>query len=255
MKVLIVEDELFARQRVVKLLGDLNWITTIKESENGLKAIEQIEKFQPDIIFLDVNLQDMTGFEVLQQIKVVPKPIVIFVTAYDFHAQKAFDFDAFDFLLKPFKNERFFKTMDKVSRLSKAEANENFEKRVEELIRLHELKSKRDSATQKLPIKLGNKTILIDAVNIHYITASGYYAEIFTEENKYLTRESLNNLNQILDGNLFFRVHRSHIINLDFIQEIVHSDYSEIDVRMKDKKLIRVSKSQKKEFLTKLGLR
>lgn len=255
MKTLIVEDELYARQRILKLLGEVNWISEVQESDSGKMAIEHIDQFRPDLIFLDVNLQDMTGFDVLQQIKIEPKPIIIFVTAYDYHAQKAFDFDAFDFLLKPFKNERFFKTMDRVSKITTSEANDQFDKRVEELIRMHELKNKREFVTQKLPIKLGNKTILLDVTNINYITASGYYAEVFTNDNKFLTRESLNNLNEILDSNKFFRVHRSHIINLDFIQEIVHSDYSEIDIRMKDKKLIRVSKSQKKEFLTKLGLK
>jgi len=255
MKALIIEDELYARQRIKILLNEVDWVTHVEESENGEEAIAHINKFSPDLLFLDVNLQDMTGFEVLQQIHINPKPIIIFVTAYDFHAQKAFDVDAFDFLLKPFKNERFFKTMEKVSKLTKSEANREFNKRVEELIRLHELKNKKESATQKLPIKLGNKTILIDVINIHYINASGYYAEIFTEDNKYVTRESLNNLSSILDENQFFRVHRSNIINLDYIQEIVHSDYSEIDVRMKDKKLIRVSKSQKKDFLIKIGLK
>lgn len=255
MKVLIIEDELFARQRILKLLQEVDWVNEVNESGSGREALEHIKKHEPDLLFLDVNLQDMTGFEVLQQIEVNPKPIVIFVTAHDFHAHKAFDFDAFDFLLKPFKNERFHKTMEKVSKISKAEANDQFDRRVKELIRLHELKNKKENGTQKLPIKIGNKTLLIEVEKINYIEASGYYAEIFVDGRKFLTRESLNNLSEILDENQFLRIHRSHIINLNFVQEIVHSEYSEVDVRMKDQQLFRVSKSQKKEFFEKIGLK
>lgn len=255
MKALIVEDELFARQRIVKLLNEIDWVSHIEEVGTGEGAIEKIESFEPDLLFLDVNLQDMTGFDVLQQINLDPKPIVVFVTAHDYYAHKAFDMDAFDFLLKPFKNERFFKTMNKVSKMTKSQANHQFDKRMEELIQLHEKMTRKESGTSKLPIKLGNRTLLIDVEHITYITASGYYAEIFTADNKYLTRESLNNLIELLDERQFFRVHRSHIINLKYVQEIVHSDYSEVDVRMKDKKLIRVSKAQKKKFLTKIGLK
>lgn len=255
MRALIVEDEIFARERVKKLLGEVEWVDEILESENGATAVTEINTRKPDLVFLDVNLQDMTGFDVLQQIEIDPKPLVIFVTAHDFYAQRAFDFEAFDFLLKPFKNERFFKAMDKISQIPRNKINEQFDARVMELIKLHESQQNKQSSNQKLPIKLGNKTILIDVESIHYITASGYYAEIFTEGNKYLIRESLSNLNELLNPDRFFRVHRSHIVNFDYIQEIVHSDYSEIDIRMKDKKLIRVSKSQKKEFLKKLGLK
>lgn len=256
MKVLVVEDELFSRKRVISLLKEVDFVSEVKECESGTAAIETIETYRPDLIFLDVNLQDMTGFDVLQQIDISPKPIVIFVTAYDNYAPKAFDFDAFDFLLKPFKNERFYKAMDKVSKISRKEANYDFDKRVQELIELHDSRNKTENNhSKKLPIKLGNKTMLIELNHINYVCASGYYAEIFTGDNKYVTRESLNNLIDILDPDHFFRVHRSTIVNLNFIQEIVHSDYAEIDVRMKDKKLIRVSKAHKKDFLKKLGLK
>ena len=97
--------------------------------------------------------------------------------------------------------------------------------------------------------------MLIDSSKIRYICASGYYAEIYTDENKYLIRESLNRLTEMLNENTFFRVHRSTIVNLNFIQEIVHSDYAEIDIRMTDRKLFSVSKAHKKSFLKKLGLK
>src|SRR5690606_20266021 len=95
---------------------------------NGKSAIAESDKKRPGLIFLDINMKDMNGFEVLQKIALSPKPIVIFVTAYDNYALKAFDVDAFDFLLKPFKDERFFRTIEKIRKISSNEADENFEK-------------------------------------------------------------------------------------------------------------------------------
>lgn len=254
MKALVIDDEELARKRVLNLLEEVQDIEILGECSNGKTAITQINQNQPDLIFLDINMKDMNGFEVLQKIEISPKPIVIFVTAYDNYALKAFDVDAFDFLLKPFKDQRFFKTIDKVLKTSKIEADSNFEKRIIELFNLHKLRSRNENLKFKLPVKQGNKTVLLDPVNIMYITASGYYAEIFVDNKKYVLRESLNNLCELLDENSFFRIHRSSIVNLNHVKEIVHSEYSEIDARMSDDKLLHISKSHKKEFLEKIGL-
>ena len=103
-------------------------------------------------------------------------------------------------------------------------------------------------------MKQGNKTVLIDPRNILYIIASGYYAEIYTTLGKYVLRESLNNLEEQLSRQAFFRIHRSTIVNIDQVKEIVHSEYSEVDAKMNDNKLLHISKSNKKEFLEKLGI-
>lgn len=200
-------------------------------------------------------MKDMNGFEVLQRIEMSPKPIVIFVTAYDNYASRAFDVDAFDFLLKPFKDQRFFKTINKVLSISRTEADRNFEKRIKELFELYSKeKTKTASSPVKIPVKQGNKTALINQADILYIVASGYYAEIYTDEKKYVLRESLSNLMEILDENSFFRIHRSTIVNINQVKEIVHSEYSEIDARMTDDKLLHISKSHKKEFMEVLGI-
>lgn len=107
---------------------------------------------------------------------------------------------------------------------------------------------------QKLPAKLGNKIVLIDFYHIMYISAAGCYAEITTYGDKYVIRESLNNIIKILDPADFFRVHRSSIVNLHFVQEITYSNHAEIDLQMKDKKIIRVSKSNKKTLLGRWGI-
>lgn len=251
MKAIIVDDEPLARKRISDLLIELDTVEVVKECSSGKKAIQEINKLKPDVVFLDINLKDLTGFQVLQKIEVFPKPVVVFVTAHDKHAQKAFDFEAFDFLLKPFKEERFFKTMDKVFKTTQKQVDENFDKILGQFFKHNE------KTTNKYPFKLavrqGNKTVLLEKSKIEYILASGYYAEIYKKDKKYITRESLNNLIEILDPEIFFRVHRSAIINVNFVQEIIHSGFSEIDVRMKDNRLVRISKSQKRKFLSKIG--
>lgn len=258
MKILIVDDEKLARERVINVLYKMDFPVEIKESSSGEEAIKNLNEFSPDLLFLDIDLKDMNGFEVLKNFKGKQKPVVVFITAHDAYALQAFDVEAFDFLLKPFKNERLKKTIEKVSEMSKGDANKHFKKRLDELYELfHNSTSTNNSfvGTTKLPIKIGNKTLLIETSAIQYISASGYYAEIYVEDNKYLIRESLFNLIEMLDPNIFFRVHRSTIINTNFIHEIIHCDYAQIDIRMKNKKIISVSKAQKKEFMKKIGLK
>jgi two-component system LytT family response regulator len=254
MKALVIDDEELARKRVLKLLETVPEIEVVGECSNGKIAVDSINGLQPDLIFLDINMKDMTGFEVLQKVKISPKPIVIFVTAYDNYALKAFDVDAFDFLLKPFKDQRFFRTIDKVLSISESEANANFEKRIIEVFNLYKSKSGQTELTQKLLIKQGKKTILLDPLEVMYITASGYYAELFVKDKKYVMRETLSNLCKNLDTDVFLRIHRSTIVNLHHVKEIVHSDFSEIDARMTDLKLLHISKSHKKDFLEKIGI-
>lgn len=254
MRALIIDDEELARRRVINLLEEVPSIKVVAECSNGKTAIKQINQEKPDLIFLDINMKDMNGFEVLQKVEINPKPIVIFVTAYDSYATRAFDVEAFDFLLKPFKDQRFFKTIDRVLKTSKKEADSLFEKRFEELFSVYSGTLGTAKTSAKIPVKQGNKTVLIDPRNILYIIASGYYAEIYTTSGKYVLRESLNNLEELLAKDVFFRIHRSTIVNIDQVKEIVHSDYSEVDARMNDDKLLHISKSNKKEFLDKLGI-
>jgi len=248
MKAIIVDDEILARKRIGTLLKKIKEIEIIQECATGKSAIVEINKLKPDLIFLDINLKDLNGFQVLQSVEVHPKPFVVFVTAHVSHAAKAFDFEALDFLLKPFKEERFYKTIQKVLQTPRGETEKIYERHLETLSKI------KKNVSSKLPIRQGNKTALLSTSKIKYILASGYYAEIYTKERKYVIRESLSNLDEMLDPGKFFRVHRSAIVNLSYIQEIVHSNFSEIDARMKDERLISVSKSMKKEFFKRLGI-
>ncbi len=254
MKALVIDDEELARKRILKLLEKVPQIEVLGECSNGKTAIISIDQLQPDLIFLDINMKDMNGFEVLQKMKISPKPIIVFITAYNNYALKAFEVEAFDFLLKPFKDQRFFRTIDRVLEMSKSDADSNFQKRFVELFNLYNIKSEKVVAPAKFLIRQGNKTILISPMDIMYITSSGYYAEIFVENKKYMIREALTKLCDELDKTIFFRIHRSSVVNINFVREIVHSSFSEIDAKMIDNKMLRISKSHKNEFLEKIGM-
>jgi len=258
-KTLIIDDEPLARLRLVNLLEDVPEIEVLCECGTGKEAVNKINEIEPDLIFLDIQLKDMTGFDVLEEINSSSKPMVIFVTAYDNFALKAFDFFAFDYLLKPFKDERFYKSTFKAIDHFKTGSLNVFDDKLNSLL---DYIKKPDSNTaknskitkSKLPVKLGNKISFIDTQAIKYISASGYYAEIFTDDKKHLLRESLSKLIEELNAESFIRIHRSTIINLNYISELIHSNYGEIDVKMNDHKLFRISKSYKKDFLNKMGL-
>ncbi|MCJ7757852.1 MAG: LytTR family DNA-binding domain-containing protein [Gillisia sp.] len=253
MKALIVDDEVLARKRILNLLNSVEQINVIEECSDGKTAIEKINELKPDLVFLDINMTDMNGFEVLSNIQISPKPIVIFITAHENYARDAFDYEAFDFILKPYRDERFYKAIDKLLKLSPKEIDQDFDKKMQEFFKLN-VEQNKIQEPLRIAVKLGNRTILLESEKIKYICASGSYAEIYTDENKYLLRQSLKSLIKLLGKKNFIKVHRSAIVNINFIKEIVHSEYSELDVRMKDNKLIRVSKSNKKELLLLLGI-
>lgn len=257
LKTLIIDDEPLARKRIRNLLTDINELKLIGECKNGNEAINNIEKFNPDLIFLDIELKDITGFDVLEKSQPQKTPLVVFITAYDEFALKAFDFFAFDYLLKPFKDERFYKTIKKLINHTKKGEIQGFNDKINELLNAVKnptILDNYNTIKYKLPIKLGNKISFINIDEIKYITASGYYAEIHTDNKKFLLREPLAKLINQLDQNSFSRIHRSTIINIRFVKELINSNYGEMDVKMLDNTIFRISKSYKKEFSLKMGV-
>ena len=252
---IIIDDEPLARQRISNLLVEISEINLIGECSTGKKGIQTINELKPKLIFLDIQLKDMSGFNVLEEIDTSIKPIIIFITAYNEYALKAFEFFAFDYLLKPFKDERFFKSTKKVIELIKQKDSSLLKDNIQNLLNyINTDKIIKHSPLVKFPIKLGNKVLFINSSEIKYFKASGYYVEIHTNLKKHLLRESLSHLIEELNPDDFIRIHRSTIINLNFILELISSNYGEIDVKMNDNKLFRISKSYKKDFLTKMGL-
>lgn len=251
-RVLIIDDEALARQRVRKLLEDRPDITIVKECRNGTEAIAAISHENPDLIFLDIQMKDMTGFDVLRSLPQDKWPLTIFITAFDEYAIQAFDIFAFDYLLKPFKNDRFYRSLDKaVASLQQKEQGD----RVDQLKELVDYLQQQQSKEEPLALKQGSKISLVQMDDIRYIEASGYYIEVYTSESKrLLLRESMTNMLEQLNKPNFIRIHRSTIINTDFLSEIQHTGAGDVVTKMKDGKTFRVSKSYKESLFKRLNL-
>ncbi|MDC6384949.1 DNA-binding response regulator [Flagellimonas taeanensis] len=251
-KTIVIDDELLARQRVLDLLKEYPEFEIVGKCRNGEESIAAIDRQGPDVVFLDIQLKDMDGFDILKSINPKKFPLVVFITAYDHYAIEAFNAFAIDFLLKPFRNDRFAESIRKLK--FNLEANDYEEKFKKLLSQFHNMVEVQHT-TSRLFVRQGNKTIMVEMDNIKYIIASGYYCEIYVEDKKYVLRESLKSMLEKLNDPKFIRIHRSTIINTDFILELVHSEFNEIDVRMKNQKLFRVSKSYRKDFLDNLGVK
>jgi len=254
--VLIVDDEPLARKRMERLLRAIDRISIKGSVGTGREAVLKLNSLQYDIVFLDIQLKDMTGFHVLESLQRMP-PLVIFITAFDFYAIKAFEVCAFDYLLKPYTEKRFYKSLhNAITTLEKGE-NKELQKTITKLLDSVGLNQTDLKTTFKnrIPVPNRKKTLFVNTDEITYIKASNYYIEIYTTVSKHILRDSMHNILKGLDPQSFERIHRSSIINLAYIVELIYSDFGELDVKMSDGKLIRVSKGYRQEFLKKIGVK
>lgn len=255
---LIVDDQSLARIRIRKLIDQHGSLNVIGECSNGENAIEKINTLNPDVVFLDVKIGSMTGFDIIESISLPKKPMFIFITDYHEFALKAFDYFAFDYVLKSFKDERFFAAIDNLIEYKRKEELSDLNNNLENMLDMFMEKKGSTSPLigKKINIKSGNRIIFLDITSIKYISASGYYVEIYTIDNKkYLLRESLSSIITRLNSNQFIRIHRSTIINSNYINEVITSNYGETDVKINDNKTFRVSKGYKKEFQEMMGVK
>ena len=234
MKVLIIDDEADARKMLQQYLEEFPQMEVVQECTNGLEAVTAIEEHEPDLIFLDIQMPGMSGFQVLQ--KIVHIPQVIFSTAYDRYALKAFDHNAVDYLLKPYTRERFAQAANKVL-LSNPLRNL---KQVRELT--ENLQREQTAYLDRLLVEQGNRMIALAATDIIWIEADGDYAHLHTSQKSYLSNLGLGELENRLNPTVLLRIHRSAIIGLQHIKE-VRKDPSGYYVFLKNGKRHKVSRS------------
>lgn len=209
-KTIIIDDEQLARQRIKRLLKEYDEIEIIDEAENGEEGLEKIESLRPDLIFLDIEMPILNGFEMLAKLKHQPK--VVFTTAYDQYAIKAFEEGSIDYLLKPIEIERLDKTIKKLKQTNLVPAQIP----LDDLLR--QIQGKK--AVKTITIKLGDKILLIKVNEIVHIQAEDKYVFLHTVDGKkHLTDFTLSTLEAKLSDE-FLRIHRSDIINTDYIKEI-----------------------------------
>ncbi|MFD0749245.1 LytR/AlgR family response regulator transcription factor [Mucilaginibacter calamicampi] len=209
-KTLIIDDEQLARQRLIRLLGHFNEIKIIGEAANGQEALRLIEAQKPDLIFLDVEMPVLNGFEMLAKLSAPPK--VVFTTAYDHYALKAFEEGSIDYLLKPVEKDRLQKTVERLAAQFTQQQN------LPIAALLQQLQPK--TAVKNLTVKIGDRILLIRPSDIIYAEAEDKYFFIYTSEGKkHLTDYTITGLQSKLDDQ-FLQISRSMIINTDQIKEI-----------------------------------
>ena len=213
-KTLIVDDETPARLRLRNILAGFPSINIVDEAINGIDALEKIDTLKPDLLFLDIQMPGMTGFEVLNKVRHFP--IVIFCTAYDEYAIKAFNTQAIDFIVKPVKQERIQQSIEKLSFLQENLSREYILDTIKTYIDL----SNEKKQIVSIPVKLGDRTLLVKLSDISYFQADEKYVTIVTRNGKkYLVDFSLKYLENKLDDN-FMRIHRALLANRALIKEI-----------------------------------
>jgi two-component system LytT family response regulator len=215
-RVLIVDDEPIARRGIRRYLAEHDGIELVGEAANGISAVEQINEVHPDIVFLDVQMPDLDGFGVIENVEPVngPAPIYIFVTAHDVHAIRAFEVHAVDYLLKPYDKERFAKALVHARQVleQRREANRDLEPLLRSLRSLRTL--------ERFVVKDNKRIFFVPVSNVLWIEATGNYSCIHTASDSHLLRETLAHLEEKLAPHHFIRVRKSAIVNGACISEI-----------------------------------
>ena len=244
-RVLIVDDEPLARDRIREMLKGDREIGTIGEARNGREAIEAITAQAPDIVFLDVQMPDLDGFEVLKAVGEKCLPLIIFVTAYDQHALRAFDVHAIDYLMKPFDRERFARALDYAKDQMKRPTDERDTGR---MIRLLEELKAGAKYLERLAIKTGEKVLFIRAEDVDSLEAEGNYVRVNVGTSSYMLRETINSIESQLDPRAFVRIHRSTIVNMNRVKELQAWARSEYRVMLDNGASYTLSRGYREHF-------
>ena len=234
-KSMIIEDEKPARDLIKAYLKDHTEIELIGEYDNGFDGLKAINELKPDAVFLDVQMPKLNGFEILEVIE--HQPAIIFTTAYDKYAIRAFEQNAVDYLLKPFSRDRFD---DSIRKLKERIENNSGENEIEK-IRLHFAES--DEKLHRVVIKKSGKIHVISTDDIHFLEAQDDYVMIYTEEGKHLKQQTMKYFENHLDQEQFVRVHRSYIANIGYIERIEPYEKTNFIIILKDGKKVPVSRS------------
>jgi len=249
-RAIIIDDERDARELLRIYLKEHSEIAIIGEAKNGSEAVSVIQELKPDLIFLDIDMPDKSGIEVLKELHV--RPHTIFVTAYDEYAINAFELNAVDYLLKPINPERLSQAISKaeVHISSKQDKTSLYESLLEEL----ESRQSKGKFLQKLTYRENTKTSFIDVADIVAIESADQYVWVRTAEDKFLIRQSMDYLETRLDPDQFFRSHRTAIIRLNEVKTLEQYEPRNLLVHLSHNITVKLSQSRKALFQSKMGL-
>ncbi|MBD2705481.1 response regulator transcription factor [Spirosoma sp. BT702] len=248
---LIADDEVVARQLIRTLLKDNDTIHVVGEAVHGVEAVTQILKLKPDIVFLDIQMPEMDGFDAIREIWPHHQPAIIFTTAYDQYAIKAFEVNAIDYLLKPFDEIRFQQAVERAIRQLTTQLKPDMSSLMTEF-RLGRIDQKEDYL-KRILVKEHHKLTFVKLVDVLYLEAEGNYVNLCTQQRKFTIYNTMNLLDQKLDPADFTRISRSHIINLNYVEELEAYFNGEFHVKMVNGKILKWTRSYREGVKTFLG--
>jgi len=241
-RAVIVEDEPIARTQLRELLGDVDWIECVGEAADGMTAVSVIDTVKPDIVFLDIEMPELSGLEVLRRIE--HDPAIVFTTAYDKFAVAAFELEAIDYLLKPFGRDRLFAALERVRRAVREEGDVTVGRRAHEA--LNQL-----SGTEPLTrifVRDRGRIVPIAVRDIERLEADDDYVAVHSRGRRYLVYLNLSEFEARLDPAVFLRIHRSHIVNLDCVAALSNYDATRLQVELRDGTKLLASRTRSREL-------
>jgi two-component system LytT family response regulator len=243
-RALVVDDEPPARSNLTVLLRQDAAVEAVEECGSGAEAIAEIRNSRPDLVFLDVQMPECDGFDVLEMLGRDLPPAVVFVTAYDHYALRAIEAGALDYLLKPFDNARFARALGRAKeKITHSRAN------------LVENKEPGSRSPERIAVKSAGQVMFLRPSEIDWIEAADYYACLHVGPKRHLLRRSMADLEQELDPALFCRIHRSTIVRLDRVRGLKLGEDGEYDVQLDTGATLRLSRRYRKPLQARLGLR
>jgi len=248
MRVLLVDDEPLARKRVRRFLRTEADFEVLEDCENGEQAIAAIGKYSPDVIFLDVQMPSVSGFDVINAIGAERMPFTVFTTAYDQYAIRAFEAQALDYLLKPISRIRFQAVLERV-RGAVRQKRQQLDTQLFDVLLRQQVSSR---SLTRILIKSEGRTVVLNAGEIDWIQAEGNYVRVNTGTTSHLLRQTLAHMEGHLDANRFLRIHRSTIVNIDRVNELRPASHGDFVLLLRDGKRLRLSRTyrdQARKFL------
>ena len=250
LRAVIADDEPLARQRLRMLLEDIDWLEVVGEAKDGASATAAIQKLRPDLAFLDVEMPNGSGFDVIDSVGAAKMPFVVFVTAYDKYALKAFDVHAIDYLLKPFDRDRFRDALTRVRHQFERVTGGELERR---LLQLVQDLTPAQQRLERFVIKSGGRVFFVPTGEIDWIEAAGNYVKLHVGTDEHLFRETMNAIEAKLNPDAFFRIHRSHMVNVERIRELQPWFNGEYVVFLKNGTRLTLSRGYREKLQERIG--
>ncbi|MGH7540227.1 MAG: LytR/AlgR family response regulator transcription factor [Gemmatimonadota bacterium] len=278
-RTLIVDDEPLARDGIRGLLDEDPEIEVVGECSDGGEAARAMEELEPDLVFLDIQMPEKDGFEALEEVGTQDLPFIVFVTAYDEYAVRAFEVHALDYVLKPFDDTRFLRAVARAKQEVRHRRDSEFASRVAEMLAHRDEKAANgdgrtgtsvegrpragpkgpsedeDGHLRRMVIRRAGRVFFLDVDDIDWFEAADYYVRLHVGGDSHLVRTTMKELEASLDPGKFIRTHRSSIVRIDFIRELQPYFHGEYVVLLKDGTKLSLSRSRRKELEDKLGQR